>query len=129
MATLAAGGVQMAATRSRISSSGRMLMSSAAILGGDVKATCQTKFVSSSHISSVKPLCQSFMSAPLKFTSVVTRAMSGETEKEVASGLPIDLRGKGSIVFLLIFLYSIRFLCYLFTYFIAWLNLHEPTFA
>ncbi|KAG1327231.1 enoyl-[acyl-carrier-protein] reductase [NADH] 1, chloroplastic [Cocos nucifera] len=98
MATVAAGGLQMAATRPCISSSGRMFMSSAAILGVDVKGTSQVKFASSSHISSVKPLCQSFMSAPLKFTVVVTRAMSGETEKGIASGLPIDLRGKRAFI-------------------------------
>uniref|UniRef100_A0A6I9SHQ7 enoyl-[acyl-carrier-protein] reductase (NADH) n=1 Tax=Elaeis guineensis var. tenera TaxID=51953 RepID=A0A6I9SHQ7_ELAGV len=98
MATVAAGGLPLAATGPCISSSGRVFMPSAAILGVDVKGTSQVKFASSSHISSVKSLSQSFMFAPLKFASVVTRAMSGETEKGIASGLPIDLRGKRAFI-------------------------------
>ncbi|KAG1363891.1 Enoyl-[acyl-carrier-protein] reductase [NADH] 1, chloroplastic [Cocos nucifera] len=74
------------------SSSRRLFMSSAAILGMDVKGASQAKFASSSYISSVKPLCKTLVSAPLKLTNVITRAMSGESEKGVVSGLPIDLR-------------------------------------
>lgn len=128
MATMTAGGLQMAAMRPCTSSSRRFFMSSAAILGVDLKGASQAKLASSSYISSAKPLHKTFMSAPLKFTSVITRAMSSESEKGVASGLPIDLRGKGSICNFLIFLYSSRYFCYTFIYFIAWLNLHWVTF-
>lgn len=106
MATMTAGGLQMAAMRPCTSSSRRLFMSSAAISGVDVKGASQAKFASSSYISCVKPLRKTFVSASLKFTNVITRAMSSESEKGAASGLPIDLRGKGSICNLLIFLYS-----------------------
>ncbi|XP_010928434.1 enoyl-[acyl-carrier-protein] reductase [NADH] 1, chloroplastic [Elaeis guineensis] len=98
MATMTAGSLQMAAMRPCTSSSRRLFMSSAAILGVDVKGASQAKFASSSYISSVKPLRKTLVSAPLKFTNVVTRALSGESEKGVVSGLPIDLRGKRAFV-------------------------------
>ena len=112
----------MAAMRPCTSSSRRLFMSSAAILGVDVKGASQAKFASSSYISSVKPLRKTLVSAPLKFTNVVTRALSGESEKGVVSGLPIDLRGKGYICNLLVFLYSSRYFCYTSSYFTACFN-------
>ncbi|XP_072982418.1 enoyl-[acyl-carrier-protein] reductase [NADH] 1, chloroplastic-like [Typha latifolia] len=90
MSMITAGYLQMTTTKPCISPCQRMSMSCRAV---DVKGT-----VNPSYISSRKPLCQSFTSASLKFTSLVPKAMSSESGKEGVSGLPVDLRGKRAFI-------------------------------
>ncbi|KAG9455067.1 hypothetical protein H6P81_007971 [Aristolochia fimbriata] len=97
MATVVGSGLQMAAALPCISS--RKICTAdpvLPVLGG--KGHTQSKLSSSSRISSVKPFFQRFSSAPVKFEKSVIKAVSSSGEKETASGLPIDLKGKRAFI-------------------------------
>ncbi|RWR77838.1 enoyl-acyl-carrier-protein reductase NADH, chloroplastic-like protein [Cinnamomum micranthum f. kanehirae] len=93
-------GLQIAAAVPCASSSRRVYKTRAAILGVDMKAASQLKLTSSYHISSAsaRPFIRTFTCTSKKFSKVVTKAMSGTTEEGIASGLPIDLRGKRAFI-------------------------------
>eukprot|EP00268_Persea_americana_P014240 TRINITY_DN1630_c0_g1_i5.p1 TRINITY_DN1630_c0_g1~~TRINITY_DN1630_c0_g1_i5.p1 ORF type:complete len:390 (-),score=74.83 TRINITY_DN1630_c0_g1_i5:317-1486(-) len=91
-------GLQMAAAVPCVSSSRWICKRSAAILGVDMKVTSQSKLMSSYHISSGRHFSRTFTYTPAKFNKVATKAMSETTDKGVASGLPIDLKGKRAFI-------------------------------
>ncbi|KAI0501647.1 hypothetical protein KFK09_016592 [Dendrobium nobile] len=95
MSTSTAACLQMLARRPSTSSSRMMTSSSATV---DIKVTTQVKSSSSSCISFIKPVRQSFRSAQLKASNVVIRAMSEKNEINGVSGLNIDLRGKRAFI-------------------------------
>ncbi|KAL0914741.1 hypothetical protein M5K25_015117 [Dendrobium thyrsiflorum] len=95
MSTSTATCLPMLARRPSASSS-RMMTSSSAMV--DIKVTTQVKLSSSSCISFIKPVRQSFTSARLKASNVVIRAMSEKNEINGVSGLNIDLRGKRAFI-------------------------------
>ncbi|KAJ6799800.1 enoyl-[acyl-carrier-protein] reductase [NADH] 1, chloroplastic-like [Iris pallida] len=97
MATMA-GSLQIAATRPCITYSRKMFTSVPTVSGLETKGFTHVKLGSSSCISSVQPLFQSFKPAALNISNGVTRAMAGESEKSGPSGLPIDLRGKRAFI-------------------------------
>ena len=76
-----------------ISASSKVSKSSIASFGTKARGASWTRLKSSSHISSTRPLFQSFTSTPAKFEKVVTKALSETSENKPLSGLPIDLRG------------------------------------
>ncbi|KAJ0988129.1 hypothetical protein J5N97_006485 [Dioscorea zingiberensis] len=96
---MAAAGFQMVAARPCITSS-RMVLTSGMVVSGFNRrvSTSANKFKSSLHISSSQTLAFSHTSVPLKFSSLTTRAMSTESEKSGAIGLPIDLSGKRAFI-------------------------------
>ncbi|RWR82867.1 enoyl-acyl-carrier-protein reductase NADH, chloroplastic-like protein [Cinnamomum micranthum f. kanehirae] len=91
-------GLQMAAAVPCVSSSRWICRRNSAILGVDMKVASQSKLMSSYHISSGRHFSRTFTYTPTKFNKVATKAMSETTEKGVASGLPIDLRGKRAFI-------------------------------
>lgn len=95
---MATSGLQIATSVPRASSSRFISKSRAAVLGIDMKMASQSKLTSSYHISSVRPFSRTFTCTPAKFDKVVTNAVSGANEKVVASGLPIDLKGKRAFI-------------------------------
>ena len=93
MAATAVSGLQMATSRSNISSSRRIFKAGAAILGTNSKGRSWAKLASACHISSLQNFQRSFSSSPIRFDKVVTKAMSEASEKKPVSGLSIDLKG------------------------------------
>ncbi|KAJ8638116.1 hypothetical protein MRB53_012383 [Persea americana] len=93
-------GLQIAAAVPCVSSPRRLCKTRAAIFGVDMKAASQLKLTRSYHISSgsARPFTRTFRCTSKKFNKVVTKAMSGTTEEGIASGLPIDLRGKRAFI-------------------------------
>ncbi|XP_058070807.1 enoyl-[acyl-carrier-protein] reductase [NADH], chloroplastic-like isoform X2 [Magnolia sinica] len=94
---MASPGLQIA-TRPCVSFCCRDSKTRTAIIGADLKGDPQTKFTSSSHISHMQPFIRSITCTPARFNKVVTKAMSGASEKVAAAGLPIDLRGKRAFI-------------------------------
>lgn len=94
MGASAAAGLQAVVARPYIISPTRMFTSTTTISGFNLKVTKQG-LTNSSGSFSRQYLCERYPSASSKNCRVVTRAMSGETEKGTAYGLPIDLRGTG----------------------------------
>ncbi|RRT60540.1 hypothetical protein B296_00044101 [Ensete ventricosum] len=97
MGASAAAGLQAVVARPCIISPTRMFTSRTTISGFNLKVAKQG-LTNSSVIFSRQSLCEIYPSSSSKYCRVVTRAMSGETEKETAYGLPIDLRGTGFII-------------------------------
>ncbi|CAL5433849.1 unnamed protein product [Camellia sinensis] len=98
MAATAATGLQISAARPSISSTSRIFKACAASVGADSKGISWARLASACHISSLQHFQRNFMSSPVKFEKVVTRAMSGSGENKPASGLPIDLKGKRAFI-------------------------------
>ncbi|CAD5175247.1 enoyl-[acyl-carrier-protein] reductase [NADH] 1, chloroplastic-like [Musa acuminata AAA Group] len=97
MGASAAAGLQAVVARPYIISPTRMFTSTTTISGFNLKVAKQG-LTNSSGIFSRQSLCERYPSASSKNCRVVTRAMSGETEKGTAYGLPIDLRGKRAFI-------------------------------
>lgn len=91
MEALVATGLQAMAAKTCVSSPRRMLTSRTAISGSNLKVVKQSLANSPSSLS-LQPLRVRYPS-PSKCQRFAIRAMSGESEKETAYGLPIDLRG------------------------------------
>lgn len=98
MAATAATGLQISAARPSISSTNRIFKACAARVGADSKGISWARLASACHISSLQHFQRNFMSSPVKFEKVVTRAMSESGENKPASGLPIDLKGKRAFI-------------------------------
>ncbi|KAF5937180.1 hypothetical protein HYC85_024686 [Camellia sinensis] len=98
MAATAATGLQISAARPSISSTSRIFKACAASVGADSKGISWARLASACHISSLQHFQRNFMSSPVKFERVVTRAMSESGENKPASGLPIDLKGKRAFI-------------------------------
>ncbi|CAL5437816.1 unnamed protein product [Camellia sinensis] len=98
MAATAATGLQISAARPSISSTSRIFKACAASVGADSKGISWARLASACHISSLQHFQRNFMSSPVKFEKVVTRAMSESGENKPASGLPIDLKGKRAFI-------------------------------
>ncbi|THF98712.1 hypothetical protein TEA_017784 [Camellia sinensis var. sinensis] len=98
MAATAATGLQIGAARPSISSTSRIFKACAASVGADSKGISWARLASACHISSLQHFQRNFMSSPVKFEKVVTRAMSESGENKPASGLPIDLKGKRAFI-------------------------------
>lgn len=98
MAATAATGLQISAARPSISSTNRIFKACAASVGADSKGISWARLASACHISSLQHFQRNFMSSPVKFEKVVTRAMSESGENKPASGLPIDLKGKRAFI-------------------------------
>ncbi|XP_072962325.1 enoyl-[acyl-carrier-protein] reductase [NADH] 1, chloroplastic-like [Typha angustifolia] len=99
MGASATAGMQMVAARPCISSAPRFLTSKAVVLAIDRGISTKSSFGSSSHVSSVRSLrFRSNEASSLSYRKVVTRAMSGESDKSGGFGLPIDLRGKRAFI-------------------------------
>lgn len=98
MAATAATGLQISAARPSILSTNRIFKACAASVGADSKGISWARLASACHISSLQRFQRNFMSSPVKFEKVVTRAMSESGENKPASGLPIDLKGKRAFI-------------------------------
>lgn len=98
MAATAATGLQISAARPSISSTNRIFKACAASVGADSKGISWARLASACHISSLQHFQRNFMSSPVKFEKVVTRAMSESGENKPASGLPIYLKGKRAFI-------------------------------
>lgn len=68
-----------------------------------MKVASQSKLMSSYHISSGRHFSRTFTYTPAKFNKVATKAMSETTDKGVASGLPIDLKGRKIVLYIFYF--------------------------
>lgn len=98
MAATAATGLQISAARPSILSTNRIFKACAASVGADSKGISWARLASACHISSLQRFQRNFMSSPVKYEKVVTRAMSESGENKPASGLPIDLKGKRAFI-------------------------------
>ncbi|KAI7991926.1 hypothetical protein LOK49_LG12G00784 [Camellia lanceoleosa] len=98
MAATAATGLQISAARPSVSYTNRIFKACAASVGADSKGISWARLASACHISSLQHFQRNFMSSPVKFEKVVTRAMSESGENKPASGLPIDLKGKRAFI-------------------------------
>ncbi|KAG6467227.1 enoyl-[acyl-carrier-protein] reductase [NADH] 1, chloroplastic-like [Zingiber officinale] len=96
MEALVATGLQATAAKACVSSPRRLFTTRMAISGSNLKVTKQSSANSPSSLSP-QPLCVRY-SSPSKCQRFAIRAMSGESEKEIAYGLPIDLRGKRAFI-------------------------------
>ncbi|KAK1288512.1 hypothetical protein QJS10_CPB19g00969 [Acorus calamus] len=95
MAAIAGSGLQMAASRPCLSSRGIFRASS----GVEFHVDTSARLTSSSHVSSVQPLIQSFTSSHMKFKKFIMRAASTVDGDQGASpGLAIDLKGKRAFI-------------------------------
>ncbi|URD76306.1 Enoyl- acyl-carrier-protein reductase NADH [Musa troglodytarum] len=94
MGASAAAGLHVVVERPCASSPGRMFKSRTAFWRINLKGASQG-LANSSSIFSIRSPCERY---PSKFCRVVTRALSGESEKRTAYGLPIDLRGKRAFI-------------------------------
>ncbi|EOY09481.1 NAD(P)-binding Rossmann-fold superfamily protein isoform 2 [Theobroma cacao] len=98
MGTAAAPGTYMATIKPCISSSRKMLVSSAVNISTENKEASWTRLASSSHISLRQPFLRKITPGPVKFEKFVTRAISETNDNKPLPGLPIDLRGKRAFI-------------------------------
>ncbi|GLT76561.1 hypothetical protein SLA2020_482140 [Shorea laevis] len=98
MAVTTASSLQMATGRPCLSPSNRIVKAGAGILGANSRCLSWTKLTSTSHISSLQSFQRSFTSSSVKFNKFVPKAMSGSSENQPVSGLPIDLKGKRAFI-------------------------------
>ncbi|XP_074563300.1 enoyl-[acyl-carrier-protein] reductase [NADH] 1, chloroplastic-like [Curcuma longa] len=92
----AVAGLQVVGANHCASTSRRVFMSMTTISQFNLKVATQG-FTSSSNAFFLKSLSRRHPPS-VKYSSLITRAMSGETEKTLAYGLPIDLRGKRAFI-------------------------------
>ncbi|RWV81671.1 hypothetical protein GW17_00056888 [Ensete ventricosum] len=90
MGASAAAGLHVVVARPCASSPGRMFMSRTAFSRIHLKG-----LANSSNLFLIRSPCERY---PSKCSRVVTRAMSGESERRAAYGLPIDLKGKRAFI-------------------------------
>lgn len=97
--TTATAGSQITVTKRCISATQKILRSSIANFGNEIKGKSCTKLKCIAHISSTWSFYQKLNSTSLKYQRIVTKAMSTTSDKAPLPGLPIDLRGRTSICF------------------------------
>jgi len=93
MATTSISSLQIAMSRSCISSSQKFADVSSVVLGAKSKAGSWNKLASACHVASVQPFQRSFTSSSVKSAKIATKAMSESSETSPISGLPINLKG------------------------------------
>ncbi|PPE01043.1 hypothetical protein GOBAR_DD02008 [Gossypium barbadense] len=98
MAATVASSLQIMAARPCLSFSPGVVKAGAAILCSNPKTVLWPKLTNSCNISSLNPFRHGFRSSTVKFSKVVTKAMSESNENRPVSGLPIDLKGKRAFI-------------------------------
>lgn len=98
MATTSISSLQIAMSRSCISSSQKFADVSSVVLGAKSKAGSWNKLASACHVASVQPFQRSFTSSSVKSAKIATKAMSESSETSPISGLPINLKGKRAFI-------------------------------
>ncbi|KAL1065098.1 hypothetical protein V6Z11_D13G257400 [Gossypium hirsutum] len=93
-----ASSLQIMAARPCLSFSPGVVKAGAAILCSNPKTVLWPKLTNSCNISSLNPFRHGFRSSTVKFSKVVTKAMSESNENRPVSGLPIDLKGKRAFI-------------------------------
>ncbi|XP_057484423.1 enoyl-[acyl-carrier-protein] reductase [NADH], chloroplastic-like [Actinidia eriantha] len=98
MAATASTALQITAARPTVSSTCRIFKAGVARVDADSKGTSCAKLASACRISSVQQFQCSVMSLPAKFRKFSVKAVSESSETKLASGLPINLKGKRAFI-------------------------------
>ncbi|CAI8617210.1 unnamed protein product [Vicia faba] len=98
MATTSISSLQIAMSRSCISSSQKFADVSTVIFGGKSKVGSWNKLANACHVASVQPFQRSFTSSSVKSVKFATKAVSESSETSPVSGLPINLKGKRAFI-------------------------------
>ncbi|XP_058730238.1 enoyl-[acyl-carrier-protein] reductase [NADH], chloroplastic-like [Vicia villosa] len=98
MATTSISSLQIAMSRSCISSSQKFADVSTVVFGGKSKVGSWNKLASACHVASVQPFQRSFTSSSAKSVKFATKAVSESSDTSPISGLPINLKGKRAFI-------------------------------
>lgn len=98
MAATATPSLQFAAANLCVSATRKLFKPSPSSFGIENKRRSAAELKSLCFMSANKLPSQRFNSTPLKSQRMVTRAMSGSSDKNQLPGLPIDLRGKRAFI-------------------------------